>query len=886
MKHVVIKYPNSDKIMMEGYVDSNGNKYGLWLFYNNEGHILYRINYDDENKLDGPQYCGPADVYNEYNYDKNEMTENVGHMHNRRHFEFDVISTQAKKEKIHKELPAIGEYYIMALENNLSGSTSGTGIVNLYMPIIIKRITKPEEQRHIFIPDSPPDYFMKGIICVDVLMEDVEKVWVDCTNSAEFDKKFLKFLSIKTRLNNNRLVFDNYSDNIKDLIIDKLEGPRKQYLNLEFTGEVKLQDGASFGWESGKPKTINNPTIIVESCHIEDTMFDGEIQKLWNVPTNISAQFVPVGLRSSAVIDTYGYDPSINLDQKKYGAQYRDPSHPEAVKTVHVFNINSEFGKGGENFSEKYIEYYYSEWYFVEYDQSGNLVKEYRDRTNIGNVRPAWYGYVNNINGQDERRLVGFAMGGWSYNSLKWFLPTLIDKTHQYKLRVRWCSELWKSDWFETRPWDFTRFYNLPEDRYRYFLDWRKYSTIDVTFTRVSNQADSDRLAEFDPTLVYKNRHPGNYWWDFNYRDQWTYKSRTKTNYPYIHVEGKHDSAKYINFKSKKQESIEFPKPSYSKPHPAELFPDTSWELITTDMYIEHISAKDYNKTNRDNNDKLKPATNLEFNLNINPISCTISGRSFSKKVIVWITDNLGVYYPKYVTTVKPDGRWEIVDAICMLPYNVRTIKQFTLHCIPIYKEGFGLEATKDITIPEGFRRSTEIKVLDKFKLSSHNINVVSEDDTPVYIWRRTGDHEQYHPYTYDGIFKEYCIDVPEDISLFREGRYKTDILYNNILTSRLDGEDKMYIRGNLIVERNWNFGTINPTIKLFKKDGASLATVDIKNNHVYNGKINVTVNDTWTTSVNFINPLENTDYKSTIPVVGNHYKGIKIATEIENKKA
>jgi len=71
MKHVIINFPGTNKRMAEGYTE-NDVKVGLWFFYNSSGDIIYRINYNEDGKLDGSVIAGHDNFYQNYEYDNND----------------------------------------------------------------------------------------------------------------------------------------------------------------------------------------------------------------------------------------------------------------------------------------------------------------------------------------------------------------------------------------------------------------------------------------------------------------------------------------------------------------------------------------------------------------------------------------------------------------------------------------------------------------------------------------------------------------------------------------------------------------------------------------------------------------------------------------------
>ena len=83
MKHVIINFPGTDKRMAEGYTE-NDVKVGLWFFYNSSGDIIYRINYNEDGKLDGSVIAGHDNFYQNYEYDNNEMKSNIGYRNGRK----------------------------------------------------------------------------------------------------------------------------------------------------------------------------------------------------------------------------------------------------------------------------------------------------------------------------------------------------------------------------------------------------------------------------------------------------------------------------------------------------------------------------------------------------------------------------------------------------------------------------------------------------------------------------------------------------------------------------------------------------------------------------------------------------------------------------------
>ena len=168
--------------------------------------------------------------------------------------------------------------------------------------------------------------------------------------------------------------------------------------------------------------------------------------------------------------------------------------------------------------------------------------------------------------------------------------------------------------------------------------------------------------------------------------------------------------------------------------------------------------------------------------------------------------------------------------------------------------------------------------------LNDTNIKVQDKNDIPLFIWRRTGDFENYHPYKFKDEFKEYCTDIPEDISLHRTGRYSFFVSHDNMIKSVLDGDDIIYYHGNELIRRNWDSGIMNPTMILNDINGNRLSINTLKNDTLFSGTITLNI-DNHDYSINFINPGEDKNMNNLKIVVGNNYNGNKIYQNIENKK-
>ena len=322
--------------------------------------------------------------------------------------------------------------------------------------------------------------------------------------------------------------------------------------------------------------------------------------------------------------------------------------------------------------------------------------------------------------------------------------------------------------------------------------------------------------------------------------------------------------------------AYKWPTPEYESINPAEVYPDTKWEIISTDIYMEYLGKNAPN--NRGTDDRLNPPVITSFDIN-----GKISGTCTAKKVICYCKDDDDRYYEKYVCTVT-DGIWSIDNALCILPYNVRSITNLTFIAIPLYKEGYGKKVERRFTLPAGWRRDWKIKIPAGNILNDSNIKVQDKEDIPLFVWRRVDDYENYHPYKFKDEFKEYCIAVPEEISLYRTGRYSFFVSHDNVIKSGLDGDDIIYYHGNEMIKRNWDAGVMNPTMILNDTNGNRFSVATLLNDTLFSGSVTFNIeNHDYT--FNFINPNEDKNMKGLKLVVGNSYNGYKIYDEIDNKK-
>lgn len=868
MKHVVINFPGTNKVMSEGYTD-NGKKVGLWIFYNNSGDIIYRLNYNEGGKLDGTIIAGDTTFYQNYEYDNNEMKSNVGYRTGRKNYSFNVGSNQEILNKTHKDLPAVGEFFLMSL-NAKQKSTNSDLTFDLYLPILIKNIVAGDVT--VLKDEYTADYWGKFIVCVRVKLVDVENIWRNSSSSEEFNSRFLSFLDIKNRILNDNLISNNNTDNIISIIKNSVPANKINSIRITF-GDIKLGNEDGFGWS----KTYNIDTfkscpIIIENSTIYNTSIDPEVDKLRTFPgVNVAAV-----MRSSSVIKSYqSYDV-----QTKYIAQYTTGNTNDDDKIVNVFNLCVQ-NEEGELFSKKLIDYYWYEVYGIVISKDG-VKTEFRDRTLPFNMKLTYWGFRVNSEGRDERHYNGVSMKGISYSLLKWLLPVQINKDNTYKLAVRICSKLYKTDWKEfefnikniiiSNNNNFLNKYPFNSAIYNRFLDWRKYKDIDLS--------DPNYRAK---VLAMDDSNPSGYE-GFIAAPRWVSGSKTlwqpdntRADYPYIDLPKLiiTDNFKRINseFLNKNWIAYKWPKPEYETINPAEVYPDTRWEIISTDIYIEHISKNV--ATNRDEDDKLKAPVITTFDIN-----GKISGTCGSKKIICYCKDSDDIYYEKYVCDVI-DGVWTVDKALYILPYHLKDATNLKFIAIPIYKEGFGKKVEHEFTLLAGWRKDWKYKVPLHNKLNKNNTNIQDKDDIPLFIWRRLEDHENYHPYKFKDEFKEYCITAPEELSLYRSGRYSLFANHEKVIKSCLDGDDIIYYHGNELLRRNWDTGTLNPTIILNDIHGNRLNVITLKNDSIFSGTTSLNINN-HNFKYNFIKYNENGDMRI---VSGKSYNGFKIYDDIDNRK-
>ena len=864
MKHVIINFPGTNKRMAEGYTEKD-IRVGLWLFYNSSGDIIYRIQYNENGKLDGSVIAGHDNYYQNYEYDNNEMKSNKGFRNGRLNYSFKLGSNQEILEKTNKDLPAIGEYFLMSLNANQK-PTNANLTFNLYLPVMIKSVILGDVT--VFKEDYTTDYWGKFIIGIKVKLVDVENIWKNSTSSDEFNSKFLDFLNIKDKINTNNLIFDENTDNIVSIIKSKIPGHKANDIRVTF-GNIRLGNAEGFGWtNTNNIGTFKSCPIIIDNITINDTFIDPEIEKLQKFPGVNS----PNVMRSSTVISSYrGYD-----DEKKYIAQYTTGNTNPTDKIINVFNM-SVMNEDSKKFSIKFIDYY---WYEIYGSVISNGIRtDFKERMLPFRMKIAWWGYRNNSEGKDERHVNGVTMSGISYSLFKWLIPVQVNKDDTYKLVVRIRTRMYITDWQEfdfdiKNAFNNSNFLNkfpFNSDLYNRFLDWRKYKDVDIL--------DDNKVKSIDDSNPdYYNGLAVNPRWDSN-RKLWQ-PEPTRPEYPYIEIPKLiiTDNYKniYNNYINNSWKAYKWPSPEYETINPAEIYPDTSWEIISTDLYLEYLSKEAPN--NRGTDDRLNPPVITSFD-----IGSSISGTSTAKKVICYCKDEDDRYYEKYVCTVK-NNTWSIENALCILPYNVRSITNLTFIAIPLYKEGYGKKAEHKFTLPAGWRRDWNIKIPAANVLTDSNIAVRDKDDIPLFIWRRTGDFENYHPYKFKDEFREYCITVPEDISLYRTGRYSFFVSHDNIIRSGLDGDDIIYYHGNELIKRNWNSGLLNPTMILNDVNGNRLSVSTLKNDALFSGSITLNISNHDYT-LNFINTSEDKKMKDLKLVVGKSYNGNKIYQDIENKK-
>lgn len=871
MKHVIINFPGTDKRMAEGYTE-NDVKVGLWFFYNSSGDIIYRINYNEDGKLDGSVIAGHDNFYQNYEYDNNEMKSNIGYRNGRKNYSFNLGSNQEITEKTHKDLPAIGEYFLMSLNANQK-PTNANLTFDLYLPVMIKNVISGDDT--VFKDDYGTDYWGKFVIGIRLRLVDVENIWRNSASSEEFNTRFLTFLDIKNRILNNDLLIDQNTDDILNIIKNSVPGNKSNDIRITL-GDVRLGNIDGFGWTNTyNINTFKSCPIIIENATVYNTSIDPEVEKLRHFP-NVNVAAV---MSTHSVIKSYrSYDV-----EATYHAQYTTGNTNADDKIVNVFNLcvqNSE----GELFSKKFIDYYWYEVYGVVVSKDG-VKTEFRDRTLPFSMHLAFWGYRVNSEGRDERHYNGVAMTGVSYSLLKWLIPVQINKDDTYKLAVRICSRLHKTEWKEcefnvryiivANGNSFLNKYPFNSQIYNRFLDWRKYKDIDLSDPDYKSKV----MAMDDTNPSAYNGFIAAPRWVSGSKDLWQ-PENTRPEYPYIELPKLiiTDNFKKVhnNYIINNWKAYKWPTPEYESINPAEVYPDTKWEIISTDIYMEYLSKNTPN--NRGADDRLNPPVITSFDIN-----GKITGTCTAKKVICYCKDDDDRYYEKYVCTVT-DGIWSIDNALCILPYNVRSITNLTFIAIPLYKEGYGKKVERRFTLPAGWIRDWKVKVPAGNILNDSNIKVQDKEDIPLFIWRRVGDYENYHPYKFKDEFKEYCIAVPEEISLYRTGRYSFFVSHDNVIKSGLDGDDIIYYHGNEIIKRNWDAGVMNPTMILNDTNGNRFSVATLLNDTLFSGSVTFNIeNHDYT--FNFINPNEDKNMKGLKLVIGNSYNGYKIYDEIDNKE-
>lgn len=301
--------------------------------------------------------------------------------------------------------------------------------------------------------------------------------------------------------------------------------------------------------------------------------------------------------------------------------------------------------------------------------------------------------------------------------------------------------------------------------------------------------------------------------------------------------------------------------------HPAEMFPGTVWDLVSSDFILTSDKAmynlaelpnlkftiENKNETNIDNSPfTLKIETTKPIEAKYKDLYRAVvfgygrsdEGKVFYKRRIIPLDENgvatvsdVRIFFP---TLITPGVRYSIAGWL-ISPYSrsdeTRTPANFNK-----------LLSLTNMNSEEYFDKFNWGKVENPYKESSDIVHAKAKamfgKREMVYLWKRKEDHMGIGPYLYNKDFTEYYSD-----KIARTGNYVIDINEYEDPYCALNGEDIIFNSDAIhpMVKRHYKVGRMNNKIELYDEAGNIYNEVLLdKDKHVHSGRYSNFTPDSW----------------------------------------
>ena len=274
--------------------------------------------------------------------------------------------------------------------------------------------------------------------------------------------------------------------------------------------------------------------------------------------------------------------------------------------------------------------------------------------------------------------------------------------------------------------------------------------------------------------------------------------------------------------------------------HPAEMFPGTVWDLISTD-FIMTSDKSVYNLSeppklvftieNRNDTDK----TRSPFTLKIQTERPIEAKYKMLYRAIVYgyaNSDNGKIFYKRRVIPLDDNGTANINDIRIFFPTLITPGIRYSISGWVVTPYGRSDEnrtpanfnkilSTVNVNSEEYFKFFNWNLVDNPYTEAENIVHITAKNifgkKEQVYLWKRKEDHMGIGPYLYSKEFKEY-----NNEKLARSGTYAIDINDYDDPYCALDGEDVIYNPDAIhpMIKRNFKVGRLNNKIELYDSFG------------------------------------------------------------------
>lgn len=902
---------------------SDGKKAGVFEFRDTNGKLLYKVNYDEDVITKDAEVFNSAEAkVSEYSI-KNDGIKNSVHFfseNDTKLAEFELLSkVHTQDEWRDYNLPPVGEYLHIAAEEVIEEDNALTSF-SLYLPIICKSVQR--EQKHIFLNDDRASIFAKFVFGVNLRMSDIANIYRQATSQEDFDRRFLTFLNIKHRLITGNHIFDDKTDNIKDEIMRASEGKFNDF-ELYFSEDPYLEEGHTFGWTSGgDPRELVVPTVVFNFIGVKDRNPPADIAKLDKINFTEYGSYVDWGYPSYAYMWKHNHkeldgaiekwrashnvgwgwamDVSRHIhrkdfdgtmwtsDEEAYKPNWRQvkPFENRQNKLCYSWqtNLTPAFWSDVLGSPDHLTPYIWIEFKVEVIEPDGN--SRWIDRNIKITTRPQFYGYDLNSGNtmNNERHRFGIATNV-NYATIPYLIPEKLHPDNKYRVWHRWCTRLnpetkWISHPDENavlKPYEWFKAFSAESqitydsDDWNYWFDYSKYKHLGP----LDNPNSIAPIWLYDKFVhaIYSNPTPA-----------------TVSNYLYIDLPKQIHTGKFYKLETHLQannyKAFTFKQVRYIQRHPAELYPGTTWELISTDFKLTDSEVA-YNIAEPatpklpvkppitvDNGivkcrlefeiDSVVPEFDKMYRLDVHGES-----KNSNKDVIIFrrllipltkvgdkykgIVEDVRWVFP---TTISKDLRYTVKAAI-ITPYGRSDELEvpLSLHSINVpYQPN-----TEQYNRVLGFRKVATPKSYEFFDVSILADRYFHAYKS-VYLWKRVSSSYGVGPYLYNNAFKEYYDNV-----LARDGRYALNKNKYNDFFCALDGSDIIYQEDGTskLLERIFSNGKLNNRVKLYDKTGKLYHDLLLNpDKTIKKGVFHNFNTDEWNPSIKYIRDPKTGKYK------------------------